>query len=57
MSALGQKETCAGQKVMSALPLKADMYAALAYVSFGPKADVDRGCSTEQQTLHTFVML
>jgi hypothetical protein len=27
-------------KVMSALPPKADMYSALAYVCFGPKADI-----------------
>ena len=29
---LGQKQTCAAQKVMSALPLKADMCGALADV-------------------------
>ena len=29
MSALGQKQTCAAQKVMSALPPKADMCGAL----------------------------
>ena len=29
MSALGQKQTCAAQKVMSALPPKADMCSAL----------------------------
>jgi hypothetical protein len=39
MSAGGQKATCAPQKVMSALPPKADMCVALAYVRFGPKAD------------------
>ena len=39
MSALGQKQTCAPQKVMSALLPKADMCIALAYVCFGPQAD------------------
>ena len=32
LSALGHKRTCAVQKVMSALPLKADMCGALANV-------------------------
>jgi hypothetical protein len=40
MSALGQKQTLAPQKVMSALPPKADMCSALAYVCFGPIADI-----------------
>ena len=40
MSALGQKQTCAVQKVMSALPPKADMCSALGYVRFVPKADI-----------------
>jgi hypothetical protein len=40
MSALGQKQTCAAQKIMSALPSKADMCVALAYVCFGPIADI-----------------
>jgi len=40
MSALGQKQTFALQKVMSALHPKADMYVELAYVRFGPIADV-----------------
>ena len=40
MSALGQKQTCAAQKVMSALPPKADMCAALADVCFVPIADI-----------------
>jgi len=39
MSAFGQKPTFALQKVMSALPPKADMCSAQAYVRFGPKAD------------------
>ena len=41
MSALGQKRTCAVQKVMSALPPKADMCSAQAHVRFVPKADYD----------------
>ena len=40
MSALGQKRTFALQKVMSALPPKADMCGALAYVRFVPEADM-----------------
>jgi len=40
MSALGQKQTFALQKIMSALPPKADMCVALAYVCFGPIADI-----------------
>ena len=42
MSALGQKQTCAAQKVMSALPPKADMCGALAHVRFVPIADIGR---------------
>jgi hypothetical protein len=41
MSALGQKQTCAVQKGMSALPPKADMCSAQADVRFVPKADVE----------------
>ena len=40
MSALGQKQTCALQNVMSALPPKADMCGATRDVRFGPKADI-----------------
>src|SRR5262245_57537016 len=40
MSALGQKQTFAPQKLMSALASKADMCSALAHVCFGPKADM-----------------
>jgi hypothetical protein len=40
MSALGQKQTSALQKVMSALPPKADMCGATRDVRFGPKADL-----------------
>ena len=39
-SALGQKQTCAVQKVMSALPPKADMCSATRYVRFVPIADI-----------------
>ena len=40
MSALGQKQTCAVQKVKSALPPKADMCSATRYVRLVPKADI-----------------
>ena len=40
MSALGHKRTFAVQNGMSALPPKADMCSALAYVRFVPKADI-----------------
>ena len=40
MSALGQKQTCAVQNVMSALPPKADMCSATRYVRYVPKADI-----------------
>ena len=39
MSALGQKQTCAAQKVMSALPPKADMCGAIRDVPFVPIAN------------------
>jgi hypothetical protein len=39
MSALGQKQTFAPQKVMFALPKKADICSANWRVRFGPKAD------------------
>ena len=42
MSALGQKRTCAVQKVMSALPPIADMCSAQADVRFVPIADIQR---------------
>jgi len=41
MSALGQKQTCAAQNGMSALPPKADMCSALGDVRFVPKADIE----------------
>ena len=40
MSALRQKQTCAVQTGMSALPPKADMCSALADVRFVPMADI-----------------
>ncbi len=40
MSALGQKQTCAVQNGMSALPPKADIRSAPAHVCFGPEADI-----------------
>ena len=40
MSALGQKQTFPVQKVMSALPPKADMCGALAHVRYVPIADI-----------------
>jgi hypothetical protein len=40
MSALGQKQTFAMQKGMSALTPKADMCSALAHVRFVPIADI-----------------
>ena len=41
MSALGQKQTCAVQKGMSALPPKADMRGATPHVRFVPIADIN----------------
>ena len=40
LSALGQKQTCAAQNVMSALRPKADMCSANRHVCFGPEADI-----------------
>jgi hypothetical protein len=40
MSALGQKQTCAVQNGMSALPPKADICSAQAHVRFVPIADI-----------------
>jgi hypothetical protein len=47
MSALGHRQTCAPQEVMSALPPKADICSALADVRFGPIAGIGalRGAS------------
>jgi hypothetical protein len=41
MSALGQKQTCAVQEDMSALPPKADMCGATRHVRFVPIADIN----------------
>jgi hypothetical protein len=46
MSALGQKQTFAPQKAMSALPLIANIGGATAHVRFGPTAD---SCSAAQR--------
>jgi hypothetical protein len=40
MSALGQKQTFAPQKAMSALPPQADINRGERYVCFVPKADI-----------------
>ena len=53
MSALGQKQPCAAQKVMSALPPKADMYAALADVCFVPIADISIASRTNAASIQT----
>jgi hypothetical protein len=47
MSALGQKQTCASQTVMFALPPKADMCGANRYVCFGPIADIGAARQTD----------
>jgi hypothetical protein len=54
MSALGQKQTFAPQKVMSALPQKADMCGALDHVCFGPIADMKHAsdCGAHRSDLH-----
>ena len=41
MFALGQKQTCAVQKGVSALPPKADMCSAKRHVRFVPIADIN----------------
>jgi hypothetical protein len=41
---MGHKRTFAPQKVMSALPPKADMCRAASDVRFGPKADIETSC-------------
>jgi hypothetical protein len=56
MSALGQKQTCALQTVMSALPPKADMCGAARDVRFGPIADMTKflvACSRDVASAHT----
>ena len=55
MSALGQRQTCAAQKVMSALSLKADMCGALADVRFVPEATFFRcRCQIERPPCGVF---
>ena len=49
MSALGQKQICAAQKVMSALPPKADMCSATRYVRFVPIADIQEDILRKQK--------
>ena len=50
MSALGQKQTCAVQKGMSALPPIADMCSATDDVRFVPIADIDELIRTNRKT-------
>ena len=50
MSALGQKQTCAAQQFMSALPPIADICRAQAYVRFVPIADM---CSATRNVRFT----
>src|SRR5262245_51403364 len=57
MSALGQKQTFAPQKVMSALPLKADMCGARADVCYGPKADIQEGPAAGFEALKMYLLL
>ena len=52
MSALGQKQTYAAQKAMSALPPKADMCGAMRDARFGPKADIGVLDSRAKKSLH-----
>jgi len=47
MSALDQNQTFAPQKIMSALPLKADICGATRDVRFGPKADITCRCAVQ----------
>ena len=51
MSALGQKQTCAAQKVMSALPPKADMCGAKRDVRFVPIADIGLGARRQRDAI------
>jgi hypothetical protein len=54
MSALGQKQTLAHVRVMSALPLKADIGTQPRNVRFVPKADILR-CSKERRLFDDLV--
>ena len=51
MSALGQKQTFAVRKGMSALPPKADMCGATRYVRFVPIADIGLFSSSDKKRL------
>jgi hypothetical protein len=51
LSALGHERTCAPQKAMSALPLKADMCGATRHVRFGPEADIAQSHSQVMVTI------
>jgi hypothetical protein len=53
MSALGQKQTFAVQKNMSALLPKADMCGALAHVCFVPIADICNALAPRRLTANT----
>jgi hypothetical protein len=55
MSALGQKQTCAVQNAMSALPPIADMRSALVDVRFVPIADIARIDPRKQKDRHATV--
>lgn len=60
MSPLGQKQTYAVQKGMSALPPKADMCGALADVCYGPIADIDLSHNNVGQVVglpHAYLVL
>ena len=57
MSALGQKQTCAAQKVMSALPPKADMCGATRDVRFVPTADIGIQCAAAKVLRRTSAMV
>jgi hypothetical protein len=51
MSALGQKQTCALQKAMSALPLKGDLCDALAHFRSMHKAASKAACALRRYPL------
>ncbi|MGB7693455.1 MAG: hypothetical protein WBM12_11345, partial [Pseudolabrys sp.] len=57
MSALGQKQTCAPQKAMSALPPKADMCGATTHVCFVPIADMAQECCSRKYQLVALAVL
>ena len=55
MSALGQKQTFAAQKGMSALPPIADMCSATRYVRFVPIADIAVVTRVRLRALHKYM--